>query len=247
MHLTSMVRVAGGFTFLAVTVTVQLVVLVVLMPLRNLRIRACNVYGRVVGRVLLRMTGSPLTLIGEEELRADRQAIYVGNHTSSLDAMLAMSLSPVGTVGVAKKEIVWIPFFGQLYLLSGHILLDRGNRERAIATMTAAASLVERHRLSLFMWPEGTRSVDGRLQPFKKGLVHLALATGLPVVPIVITGAHKTWEKHQMRVVPHPIRVEVLPAIDTSRWATMALEDALEEVHAAFVAHLPPDQLSSDG
>jgi lysophosphatidate acyltransferase len=242
LHLPSLLRVAVGSTLMAISVVFYLVVVLVLLPSRNLRIRAGNVWARLMGRTLFALSSSPLTIVGAEHLRADRPAIYVANHTSALDALLAMFLSPVGTVGVAKREIAYIPFFGQLYLLSGHVLIDRGHNPQAVATMTAAAALVRRHRLSLFMWPEGTRARDGRLQPLKKGLVHLARETGLPVVPIVVSGAHLVWRKNELRVDPHPVRVEVLAPLSTAHWGEIDLEQALEEVHRAFREHLPPDQ-----
>lgn len=242
MNLSSMLRLTIGVSFMAVTVLVYLLVLVVLLPSRSLRIRAGNVYGKLVGRSLFALSGSPFTLIGAEHLRADRPAIYVANHSSALDALLAMFLSPIGTVGVAKREIAYIPFFGQLYWLAGHVLIDRGDNAAAVATMKHAAGLVEAHRLSLFMWPEGTRARDGRLQPLKKGLVHFARETGLPIVPIVVSGAHRVWVKHRYRIEPHPVRVEVLAPMSTAHWGEIPVEQALEEVHRAFCAHLPADQ-----
>ena len=113
-------------------------------------------------------------------------------------------------------------------------------------SLRSLAAFVKEHKLSIFIWPEGTRSRSGRLQRFKKGAVHLAIQTGLPVVPLVVSGAHKTWEKSGMRIRPAPIRVDVLPAIDTSEWSSQEMNEHLEELHAAFREVLPSDQLPED-
>jgi len=92
------------------------------------------------------------------------------------------------------------------------------------------------------MWPEGTRSRSGRLQPFKKGIVHLALQTKLPIVPVVVAGAHQAWEKNTLRVRSVPIRISALPPVETGEWSVANLEHHLEELHQIFQRALPPDQ-----
>ena len=144
---------------------------------------------------------------------------------------------------MAKKEIARIPGFGQAYWLSGHLLIDRGNRESAIARMAKTAEFVQENGLSLWMWPEGTRSPDGRLARFKKGFAHLAITTGLPIRPIVVHDAHKCWPARTMKLFPGPLRIEVLEDIATSGWTREGLDDHIEEVHRAFVAALEPHQL----
>ena len=92
------------------------------------------------------------------------------------------------------------------------------------------------------MWPEGTRSRDGRLKPLKKGFVHQAIATRLPVVPVVAHDAHLFWRGGTWDVRPGRLQIEILPAIDTSTWSTQTVDDHAAEVHAAFAAALGPDQ-----
>lgn len=217
-------------------------VMLLLLPSRVLRVRLGNLFGKTVSRLIMRITGCPVTVEGSEHLNPARPAIYVSNHTSALDIFVCSWLAPWGTVGVAKREIVYYPFFGQLYLLSGHLRIDRGQTEAAKASMKRLGDLVQQKRLSIFLWPEGTRSRDGRLQPFKKGMAHLALQTGLPIVPLVVRGAHKAWVKNSLKLARVPIHVQVLPAIDTSHWSTRDLERCTRQVHDAFVDHLPPEQ-----
>jgi len=235
-------KVTAGLAVIAVVGVLQVLVLLVLLPSRTTRIRSCIVFERLVGVPCLWLCGCHLSVAGSEHLDPRRPAIYVVNHTSLMDLFVVLRLMPYGSVGVMKKEVVRYPFFGQMYLLCGHLRLDRGHRAAAIASMRSLSDLVRRNKLSIFISPEGTRSPDGRLQPFKKGLVHLALQTGLPVVPVVIHGAHRAWRKNSLSVRGGPIHVEVLPAVNTSGWSTRGTDDALEEIHAIFRRHLPTDQ-----
>jgi 1-acyl-sn-glycerol-3-phosphate acyltransferase len=148
---------------------------------------------------------------GEEHADSKRPAVYLANHTSILDIFLGIWLSPSGTCGVGKKEVIWYPFFGQFFWLAGHLTIDRNNRGSAIEALKGLATLVAKHGLSIFVWPEGTRSRDGRLRSFKKGAFHVALATKLPVVPMVITGAHHAWESRSLRLRRRTVHVTFLP------------------------------------
>lgn len=240
--MSSFIRVVVGFVVMAVAASLHALVLLVLFPSRNLRIRACNLWGWVVGPFFVWLSGSKVTLTGAEHLDRARPAIYVTNHTSTLDIFIGIGLGPLGTVGVAKREVVYYPFFGQLYWLSGHLRIDRGHRGRAIAAMQELSAVVRRYRLSIWMWPEGTRSRDGRLLPFKKGIYHLAIGTGLPVVPVVIAGAQQTWVKGTMKLRPCDITVDVLPAIDTSTWADQDCDDVIASLRQVFIDALPEAQ-----
>ena len=239
----SLLRLGIGLVYMAIAVLIFAALCTILLPWRSARIRVCNIFGHITGRFILWLAGATVHGADLAKLQAVYPAIYVSNHTSALDIFLGIWLGPVGVCGVAKKEVVWYPFFGQLYALSGHLLIDRQNRENAIAALKRAAEDVKRYHLAIWMWPEGTRARDGRLQPFKKGFAHLALATGLPVVPIVVSGAHRAWQKNSMHIHPTDIRVQVMDPIPTTGWSNETLERNIEEVHAVFASALPPDQL----
>ncbi len=240
--LVAVVKILLGGVVMASAVFVQICILIVLLPSRNLRIRSCNYWGKVTGRILMWLSGCPISVQGWEHLDRDRQAIYACNHTSVFDAFLPLFLSPIGTVGVVKKEIIYYPFFGQMYLLSGHLRIDRTNREAAIRSLQGLAADVERFKLSMWLFPEGTRARDGRLLPLKKGIVHQAIATGLPVVPVVVAGAHKAWASDGLAVRPEPMDIQVLPPISTEGWSKDTIDDHLYEIWDAMRQALPDDQ-----
>jgi lysophosphatidate acyltransferase len=243
LRVTSLFKLIVGWASLLVSAVFLGTALILLLPSRTARIRACNYWGHIMGPYYIWLSGCEFEVTGREHLDRNRSAIYISNHTSVLDIMIAIRLSPVGTVGVAKKEIMYYPVFGQLYYLSGHLRIDRANAKRSVASLAGLADLVKRKRLSIFIWAEGTRSRDGRLLPLKKGFAHLAMQTGLPVVAMVVQGAHKCWEKRTHTINSVPVSVEVLPPIETTHWTPENIDEALEEVHAKIRAALPADQL----
>lgn len=240
--LVSPLRLVSGFSLVAAASTVTGAIAVALLPSRPARIKLCNYYGKVVGRSLITLAGVTPVVRNKERIDQAMPAIYVSNHTSVLDMFFAIWLCPIGGCGIAKKEIASIPFFGWLYMLSGHLLIDRSDRAGAIAALAETADLVRKHKLSIWMWPEGTRSNDGHLLPLKKGLAHLALATGLPIVPIVLHNAHHNWPKHTFTFHPMTVEVDVLEPIDTSHWKLETIDEHLREVHTAFANALGEGQ-----
>ncbi|RLM65501.1 hypothetical protein C2845_PM16G20550 [Panicum miliaceum] len=220
------------------------VVMLLLLPWPCERIRQSNVYGHVTGRMLLWILGNPIKVEGLEHLRA--RGIFICNHASPLDIFLVMWLAPTGTVGIAKKEIIWYPLFGQLYVLANHLRIDCSNPAVAIESMKEVAREVVKNNLSLILFPEGTRSRDGRLLPFKKGFVHAALQTRLLIVPIVVTGTHQAWRNNSVRVRPVPLTVKVLPPIRTDGWEEGRISEHLETVRSLYVRNLPDSQKPLD-
>lgn len=235
-------KVVLGMSFLCIVFPPVLVVLLVLLPWRTARIRFTNGLGTVVGWTLMRISGSPVTVSGREHFNGDRPAICVGNHTSVVDAFTSVWLAPSGTVGVAKREILRYPVYGQVWFLSGHLIVDRSNTERAKESFRRLAQFVRQKGLQVLLWPEGTRARDGRLQPFKKGFVHLAIETGLPVVPMVTAGAQDVWKRGSLRLREVPINITFLPAIDTSAWRVETASEHAREVWEAIRDALPNEQ-----
>ena len=233
-----LLRFVLGFTWLTFWSTLCMTLMVLALPFRTLRIRIGNFCGKMIGPVITRIVGTKLINPDSQKLKNSGPAIYVTNHTSALDIFISMALCPYGGCGVGKKEIVKIPFFGWAYWLSGHLVIDRGNREKAVASMNKLSKFVNDKKLSIWIWPEGTRSMDGKLIPFKKGFVHLALATRLPIIPVVLHGAHKRWPAKTMQFYPGEVRVEVLEPIPTDSWSKDTIDDHISEVRRIMVSAL---------
>ncbi|KAG0480281.1 hypothetical protein HPP92_011139 [Vanilla planifolia] len=236
----SVFRVVACFVTMIATTIMWTLVMLVLLPCPYLRLRQGNVYGHVTGRLMMWILGNPVKIEGSEFSKT--RAIYICNHASPLDIFLIMWLVPTGTVGIAKKEIIWYPMFGQLYVLANHLRIDRSNPASAIESMKKVAKAIVKKNLSLIIFPEGTRSKTGRLLPFKKGFVHIALQSRLPIVPMVLTGTQLAWRKGSLRVRPAPLTVRYLPPIKTDDWEDKDINKYVQMIHDLYVECLPDSQ-----
>nr|WP_152086942.1 1-acylglycerol-3-phosphate O-acyltransferase [Pseudoalteromonas sp. A25] len=117
-------------------------------------------------------------------------AVYVANHQNNYDLFTLPAVVPEKTVSMGKKSLKWIPFFGQMYWLSGNILINRGNRTKAVGTLGKSAEKIKSKGLSIWMFPEGTRSYGQGLLPFKTGAFHTAMNAQVPVVPVCMNSTN---------------------------------------------------------
>ena len=231
-------RFTFGFVWLGFWSLLCMCLMILALPFRTLRVRIGNFCGKIIGPVVSWLVGAKIINPDSKKLNASAPAIFVTNHTSALDVFIGMALCPYGGCGVGKKEILKIPFFGQAYWLAGHLLIDRSNNAKAIASMAKLSDFVKSKNLSIWIWPEGTRSMDGKLIPFKKGFVHLALETGLPVVPVMLHGAHEVWPAKTMQFYPGNVEVEVLDPIETDKWSKDTVDNHVEHVKSIMAKSL---------
>lgn len=113
--------------------------------------------------------------------------VYIANHQNNFDMVVAADVVQPKTVTVGKKSLAWIPFFGQLYYLTGNILIDRNNKSKAHDTIGQVVKEIKTRGISIWMFPEGTRSRGRGLLPFKTGAFKAAIAAGVPIVPICVS------------------------------------------------------------
>jgi 1-acyl-sn-glycerol-3-phosphate acyltransferase len=132
----------------------------------------------------------------------------MSNHQSLVDiAAIVMTLPRSQSWRfVAKRELTRVPIFGQVLVASRHIIIDRGDRERAVASLREAARRI-RSGTSVIIFPEGTRSSDGRLQRFKSGPFHLAIESQVPIVPVTVSGSQRITPKSRLLVYPGVVKI----------------------------------------
>lgn len=204
---------------------------------------ACETLPRAWARTLLWAAGVEVVMENAEVIDPERPQILVANHVSWYDVLALTAHIPGAFRFVAKKELETIPFFGPSWLACGHISIDRQDRSAAIRSLARAREELERSHPTVILFPEGTRSPDGRLLPFKKGAFVLAVQTGVEVVPAAIMGSREVMPKGSFRIrsgrvrirFGQPIPVEGLGMEDrgalTDR-AREAVEGLLEEARA---------------
>lgn len=192
--------------------------------------RNCDEIARDWSRWILWAAGVEVRVHGTEHLRDGGAQIVVSNHESWFDVFALLAELPVSTRFVAKKELEKIPLFGRAWVSCGHISVDRSDRKSAIDSLNVAGARIRDGGLTIVMFPEGTRSPDGRLQRFKKGAFVLGIQSGVPIVPVAITGTRPVMPKDSFRIrkgtvdirVGEPIPVEGLVHADRDRLAIEA-------------------------
>jgi 1-acyl-sn-glycerol-3-phosphate acyltransferase len=170
--------------------------------------KVCLEAPRTWSNLILRAAGARVELEGEEVLDPDRPQILVANHVSWFDVLALCAYVPGQVVFIAKKEIEGVPFFGRAARATGQIFIDRADSARARASLDAARDVLEKESPTIIMFPEGTRSASGELQPFKKGAFVLAIQAGVDVVPAAIAGSREIMRKGSLLIRPGTIRVK---------------------------------------
>lgn len=188
---------------------------------------------------ILRGSFVDLRVAGLERVEPGRSAIVMANHRSMYDipALHYLLGRDRDLRWIGKKELVKAPFLGWAFGLSRHVAIDRSHRERGIAALERAAA-ASREGVSFVVMPEGTRSVDGRLLPFKKGGFHLAIDTGLPILPVAIRGSEKLMRKGAWWILPGTIEVIVRPPVPVDGLGKDDLGALIERVRAEIAAAL---------
>ena len=170
--------------------------------------RTMMVLGRLWVRWILATFRVRIDVAGLENVPTHAPVILMSNHQSLADIAAIVTTLPrsVSWRFVAKKELVRVPIFGQALVASGHIIIDRGNRAKAVASLRRAAERI-RAGTSVIVFPEGTRSAEGQLRLFKSGPFHLAIEAQVPIVPITVSGSQRITPKGELRV--HSGRVKI--------------------------------------
>jgi 1-acyl-sn-glycerol-3-phosphate acyltransferase len=190
--------------------------------------------------LICRAAGMRTRVEGLENIPA-RTCLFAANHTSNADGPAIVGAIPRRIAILAKKSLFAIPIVGTAFRLAQFVPVDRGNPVQASASIDAAVTKMK-DGLSFLIYPEGTRSPDGRLRPFRRGAFALAIKAGVPVVPVACSGAHRVLAKNSYRIRPGEVLVRFCPAIDAAQYSLERRTELARRVHAAIAAALPPDQ-----
>jgi 1-acyl-sn-glycerol-3-phosphate acyltransferase len=184
--------------------------------------------------------GIRVRVVGKERIPAG-VCLFVANHTSSADAPAVVGAIPRRIAILLKESLFKWPIVGQAFTLARFIPVNRRERDSALESLDKAIEAL-RAGQSFLIYPEGTRSPDGRLQEFKKGAAVMAIKAGVPIVPMACSGAHRVMQKRSLVIQPGEILVEFVDPIDASAYTYEQRDELIQQVHDAVAAALPPDQ-----
>ncbi|HVO22390.1 MAG TPA: lysophospholipid acyltransferase family protein [Candidatus Margulisiibacteriota bacterium] len=216
-----------------------LAILVVLVTRRGW---AVDAFGRIWGRWILKVCGIHVDVEGVEHLDRHRSYVIVSNHLSNFDIFATLGAVPLDIRFVAKKELLRLPVFGQALALSDHIVIDRSNPEAAITRINERVAAQINSGFCLLFYAEGTRSRDGKVHEFKKGGVTLALRTGLPIVPMSVSGTRKFLPRSHVIIRPGGrVKIVLGRPIATRDYPHERRDELNQRVRDAIVANYIED------
>ncbi|HUO61375.1 MAG TPA: lysophospholipid acyltransferase family protein [Candidatus Acidoferrales bacterium] len=159
------------------------------------------------------LSGVRIHAVGLENLDSKAPYIFMSNHTSNLDppVMVPLVYRPMSIL--AKKELFRIPVIGLVFRIGNLVPVDRSNREAAVESVKKAVEVLRSGR-SMVVYPEGTRSRDGRMLSFKKGPFHMAIESGVCIAPCTVIGTHDAWPKGKFRIKPMTVTAHFHPPIN---------------------------------
>ena len=192
----------------------------------------------------VRAAGIKIEITGLEHVPPGRSCIFMCNHVSNLDPPVVLPLLPGRSSVLLKKELMNIPILGTAMRMAKFVPVERGSRRDAAQASVEAAGDALRSGLHIMVFPEGTRSRDGRLASFKKGPFFLAQQTQAPIIPIAVAGTQDMMSKGSSAITPGLTRVHVLPPIEPAAYETR--EELLLAVRKAIADALPPEMWPED-
>ncbi|MGH7546263.1 MAG: lysophospholipid acyltransferase family protein [Gemmatimonadota bacterium] len=186
---------------------------------------------RTWSRIILWTSGIRVRVLGLEHIRRDGPQVIAANHQSMYDVYILATRIPVRYHFVAKRELRRIPVFGRAAAAAGHVFIDRADRSSAIESLRRAGAKMHEARSSAVVFPEGTRSRTGELQPLKKGPFRMALEAGVPIVPTVLDGTFDILPKGGRRIRPREVTIWFGDPVDPTAYGYVNRDALIAEVH----------------
>ncbi|MBI3951506.1 MAG: 1-acyl-sn-glycerol-3-phosphate acyltransferase [Acidobacteria bacterium] len=193
-----------------------------------------------------KLGGIKFIVQGLEKLQPDQAYIFVANHQSLLDppAMLVYLKRDFGFL--AKKELFRLPVFNPGLYWIDCVPIDRSNREAAIRSTQRAAEKIRRGR-SIIAYPEGTRSPDGKMRPFKRGAFHMALESGAAIVPVTLDGTYELMPKGPICIFPGTAHITVHDPLDVTAYCTETVGELAETAYRIIDSALRDSRAATHG
>jgi len=185
-------------------------------------------------KMLLKLTNTRTEIIGAENILTENPQIFMANHQSDFDILIVLAHLPGQFRWIVKKELFHIPLFGKAMRNAGYIEIDRQHHEKAMLSLDEAARKI-REGKSVMSFPEGTRSKDGNIKPFKQGMFYLAIKSGAPIVPISIIGAGDIMPKRSLQINPGRIVMVIDRPIDVIDYSIENRQELIDTVRTVII------------
>ena len=185
-------------------------------------------------KFLLLICNIKVKVIGKENLLHGKPQIFMANHQSDFDILIALAYIPVQFRWIAKKELFNIPFFGAAMRSAGYIEIDRHNQEKALQSIDEAALRIRKGK-SIMTFPEGTRSRDGEIKAFKQGAFHLAINSGVSIVPVSIIGSGRIMPKRSVKIKSGQIKLVIGEPIEVKSFDIEKRFELIKKVRDSII------------
>ena len=227
-----MIRTAYIFLWVVLS-TLILGILAIIISFFSRTGNIVHLIARIWGRGILLISRIKVSVQGLSNIDPLGSYIYMSNHQSNFDIPVLLAHLPVQFRWLAKAELFKIPIFSRAMRGAGYIRIDRFNRESAIASLKEAAVKMQ-NGVSVMMFPEGTRSRDGNIRPFKKGGFVMAVDTGFPIVPVIVKGTWPIMDKSSWRINTGEVSLHIEKPIDTTGYTRETKDELIETVRSVI-------------
>ena len=218
--------------FIIVWVVLETFVMAIVAILTSYFVRTKDPVHKVAiawAKMILFASRTKVTVNGLSNVDPSKSYIYMCNHQSNYDIPVLLGCLPVQFRWLAKAELFKIPIFGRSMRSAGYISIDRFNRESAFESISEAAKRIK-GGVSVMIFPEGTRSIDGKIRPFKKGGFVLAVDAGVPIIPVVLHGTRAIMPKGRLRIDRGNVVMDILPPVETAGYNRDTKDELIEKV-----------------
>ena len=182
--------------------------------------------GRILGfivkywaKTIFKTMNINVRVIGLDKLDRNADYIFAPNHASSLDIPLILGFLPFWIVPISKIELKWIPFLGWAMQAAGHVFVDRRDHEKAMLSIAKIKNSLLKNPRSILIFPEGSRTNDGKVNQFKTGGLSIGISTKISIVPVAIGGTFESLSKHSKKFVNKLLTINIGSPVDTRKYS----------------------------
>ena len=182
--------------------------------------------GRILGfivkywaKTIFKTMNINVRVIGLDKLDRNADYIFAPNHASSLDIPLILGFLPFWIVPISKIELKWIPFLGWAMQAAGHVFVDRRDHEKAMLSICKIKNSLLKNPRSILIFPEGSRTNDGKVNQFKTGGLSIGISTKISIVPVAIEGTFESLSKHSKKFVNKLLTINIGSPVDTRKYS----------------------------